>query len=1221
MKNQTDTKKLIHALLLSPLLALPLAGQAVTPARSSPPPTEAEDVVVLSPFEVSSEAEVGYAAATTLAGNRLNTELRDIGNAVSVITSQFLRDTGAVNNETLLQYTTATEVGNIQGNFTGVGNGANPNENDRFTRPNQNTRVRGLAQADNSRDFFRTDIPWDGYNIDRVDLQRGPNSIIFGQGSPAGIINSSTKQASFRTGGEVDFRFGSYGTTRASLDYNHVLLRNELAIRVAALREHEKFKQDPAHELDKRIYVATRYEPRFLKEGSARTIIRANFEKGDIDSNRPRSMPPYDFITPWFETGTIQGYRRTGPGQYVPSRTFQAMNRATYDPYLLQMQSGAPGTSQARANLANGDPNPTYQPWLGNFGQNFGGILANFNHDNSAPIGYRSPEPRTVRGIGPNGAIDRNIGGIPYNRQAAITSYSTFARNAGLPYSEFGIYKGRSLTDPSTFDFYNNLIDGPNKAEWQDFQSYNVILAQTFMNDKFGLEANYYNESYESGQLSMLTDTRNGIFVDVMETLSDGRPNPNVGRPFITDSGQFGNNRQTVDRNSARLTGFFRHDFTEGDRDAWWRRIVGRHTFTGLLAEDEVERDNRDFQRWAILDPNYYNLLGLPPPGQPDSMRFHEDLFAVHPVIYLGPSLRQQTTAGGTSIPRPTALHVPRSGTVRIFDSTWNAPGVNPAAVWTNPIDNSASTQAENPANYVGWRDMPVEITHAMDSQQNMDLLSTNARLTRSRTTTKALVWQGHFLDGALVGTYGYREDTDKSWSLQRTVRDSPGFGHIDFGPSYRLAEQVNNQVDVTSRSHSIVGHLNQLPFISNLTKDLPINVSLFYSESSNFEPAASRVDIYGESLAPPSGSTRDRGILLETKDGRYSLRINRFKTKVINATSSAIEGSWFIGSSQAWAANWANIFEYNILNGNTIGGADPNPLPDSSDRAGRYNYGPAPGETAEQARAREAAAVAAWRAWQQQVDPRFYQAFGINLSDRTREVAATSPVGLAVTEDATSKGWEFELNASPTRNWRIALNAAKVEAVRENIGGKALSEFVAAYENALRNTAAGDLRIWWGHAGAETTLMQWNGNFGSHWAQRKLQEGTAVPELRQWRVNLVSNYDFTEGFLRGFNAGIGVRWQDRIVVGFPPQPGAVPEQISFDLSSPYYGPTETNFDFWVGYGRKLTPRVDWRIQLNVRNAFEGNRLIPITVQPDGSPAAYRIAPAEIWSVSNVFRF
>lgn len=72
--------------------------------------------ISLSPFSVSAESG-GYMASRTLAGNRLNTELRDIGNAVSVVTSQFLQDIAATDSEELVGYTASTEVGGVQGNF------------------------------------------------------------------------------------------------------------------------------------------------------------------------------------------------------------------------------------------------------------------------------------------------------------------------------------------------------------------------------------------------------------------------------------------------------------------------------------------------------------------------------------------------------------------------------------------------------------------------------------------------------------------------------------------------------------------------------------------------------------------------------------------------------------------------------------------------------------------------------------------------------------------------------------------------------------------------------------------------------------------------------------------------------------------------------------------------------------------------------------------------
>ena len=53
----------------------------------------------------------------------------------------------------------------------------------------------------------------------------------------------------------------------------------------------------------------------------------------------------------------------------------------------------------------------------------------------------------------------------------------------------------------------------------------------------------------------------------------------------------------------------------------------------------------------------------------------------------------------------------------------------------------------------------------------------------------------------------------------------------------------------------------------------------------------------------------------------------------------------------------------------------------------------------------------------------------------------------------------------------------------------------------------------------------------------------------------------------------------------------------------------------------KLKERIDWKVQLNVSNAFSGDSLIPINTQPDGTPAAYRIAPSRTFKLTNTFSF
>ncbi len=1255
--NHTAMTKIKYRIAALAALLPPALVAQTAPAESDTASAGAkaadDEVIILSPFEVSATATTGYAASTTLAGNRLNTELRDIGSAVTVVTNEFLKDVGATDNRTLLQYTTGSEVGGSYGNFGGHGDGPLLDESSKFISPNTNTRIRGLAAANNTRDFYMTDIPWEGYAVDGVDLQRGANSILFGMGSPAGIINTRSKQAMFTNANEVSFRLGSYGANRQTVDFNRVLIDNQLALRVAALRNDDQFKQEPAYSKDERLYGAIRFEPAFLKKHGMRTILKANYEAGRVRSNNPRTLPPIDLITPWFYTGTYAG--KTLSGQ---DTVYTNLNRGTFNStQLTDDNTGRPNHGQIRPTInggANaGQPNPAYNPWVGNFAQQFGGPLVYFNSDNSAITGSWILEPGSYPGgISSTGAIDKTIGGIPWQRPGGISQYSDFAKNAGLPYASLGVYKNRSLSDSSVFDFYNQLIDGPNKKEWQDFRTYNVSLAQTFFDDQIGFEIAHNNEFYKNGRLSLLSGGNQALAVDINnvysdgtpagangEPFSDGTPNPNVGRAFVSDNGQGNNDSYLSEKKVTRATVFAIQDFEKLGKN-WVTKILGKHTVTGLFSTDENETESRSWIRYTADDA----YAALKTSGNPYAIT--DNYMVPNTVIYLGPSLLNRTTASGAYLPNPTTAQVVLPHNVWTFDSTWNRSTnpadpnyVNPAAVWINEYypdtsdfnDPTAkshpriSTQSENPANYVGWKEVPINWVDSETSQENRDHNTTSASLGRKRISTSAFVWQGQLLNKAIIGTWGVRQDIVKSWSPSVTSSGTYGAnaatrGVVDLSPDKYKLPETGSRDQKTSHSWMVVTHFNDLPGLDKLLAKSPIKVSYFYNKSSNFQPSAQRVDVYGETIGSPTGTTIDRGFLFETSDGRYSLKINRYRTKSLNVSNETLNGNfWFIGASQTWSGNWANHFQYDWT-GDRIADAVPNPDPNES----QYNYGPAPGETLADAQKREAAAVAGWRAWQAALDPRFYAAWKLDLTTPFNGagsgLSATVPNNMAVTEDTISDGYEVELNAQITKNWRLTFNGSKTSAERNNVGGAALTDFVTKYEAALNNTAAGDLRIWWGGPGNETTLYQWNKSFGSTYHMLKLLEGSNVPELRQWRFNLVTNYDFDSGFLKNFNVGGGMRYESSIIIGYPVIGGSGSTAI-YDLDKPYKGDAEYNFDFWIGYRRNIWKNIDWSIQLNVRNAFVGNELIPITTQPDGTPAGYRIRPPQTWQLTNTFRF
>jgi outer membrane receptor protein involved in Fe transport len=273
-------------------LAVPSTAQEVREVDERP-------VVELSPFEVVTDSNVGYLANNSLAGTRINAQLKDIANSVQVVTKEFLDDTGATNYGDLLTFTTSTEVGGLGGNAT-LDQLDSRTQRDEFSRrePQFFTRVRGLARLDLARDYFLSDIGLDTYITSEVTINRGPNASLFGLGSPGGISNAAIDRAmTDRTFGEVNLRGDEYGTVRASLNYNQVLLKDTLAVRVAALRNNQKYEQKQAEYDDERYFIAATWKP--LKNFA----IRANYETGDSFGNRPVTRLPTDRITPWIVNG------------------------------------------------------------------------------------------------------------------------------------------------------------------------------------------------------------------------------------------------------------------------------------------------------------------------------------------------------------------------------------------------------------------------------------------------------------------------------------------------------------------------------------------------------------------------------------------------------------------------------------------------------------------------------------------------------------------------------------------------------------------------------------------------------------------------------------------------------------------------------------------------------------------------------------------------------
>lgn len=68
---------------------------SLSPRRGLSPPHPPSETIELSPFVVQETDEVGFVAASSLAGSRVRTDLKDIASQIDVLTPEVSNDIGA----------------------------------------------------------------------------------------------------------------------------------------------------------------------------------------------------------------------------------------------------------------------------------------------------------------------------------------------------------------------------------------------------------------------------------------------------------------------------------------------------------------------------------------------------------------------------------------------------------------------------------------------------------------------------------------------------------------------------------------------------------------------------------------------------------------------------------------------------------------------------------------------------------------------------------------------------------------------------------------------------------------------------------------------------------------------------------------------------------------------------------------------------------------------
>ena len=1248
----------------------PAADAAKAPVAAGTNGSKEEEKVVLSPFTVTTTKETGYFAANTLAGSRMKTNLADLGAAISVVTRKQMEDFASVdlndvyryelNTEGSGTYTPATQAFRNDGILDVNAGGTQGNAVTSLTNAIAN-RVRGIGIPSAAINYYpaNSQLPPDAYNVQSFEISRGPNSMLFGLGSPAGIANTSTVQASLdRDSNQVQLRTDDRSSFRSSFSFNRALIKDKLAIYGALLYNDEEFQRKPSYDITKREYGAITYKP------FAKTTIRANFENYTNKNRRPNTISPVDYITQWNLAGRpiydalTKNITITSTGQvvgpYISSASSPNAQQvrdyirslSNYNPALRGTSATALGGTDTTFSFYNGQPiyggasgtalNPTlsltvpnpsasvlYVPGMSQYNSRAFMTIANGQLQNwyqplynqtyttayaipgvggtAAPLNVNNPISLIWNNAASADAYDRN------NFMSAGWTNNSFVNNLGN-------YRYPGVTDRSIYDYKKvNILQADYGS--QTNRNYNVDVDQEITHDLF-FNAGWFRQDFkQSSNYTVGQLNATAVSIDENKYLPDGTPNPYVGLPFVQDRDpdRYLNN-QLDDHFRAMLA--YTPDFTQ---KSGWLKFLGHHQFLGLWSRDES---------MALAVRQRLNYIGAG--SQAAAVRY-----VANP----------NNNADGT-----------RTG--------WNYGGATQRFFYLanpgDPMGKITSSSGEwNPTTYSGNIKVYNYGTNSFENAGVVETYNTFADPVRSQRTLQS--WSAgatdYFWQDRLTTTFGARLDKFKarnSTTAAVTLADGtviPALtpqqkflptGYFDlnsmwnrFGPWSRATGRTKTGGGVLTPFRNWAA-IDRRADSGNQFWQFVRDFGLVYNWSDNFDaPAGAQNDAFGRPLPNPQGIGRDMGFQFTALDNKLYARV-----------------TWFRSTSQ----------NQRIASGTALGRITsqvPLTTPDSA----------------------QASVDALFKGWARAIakinmgiDPRIDPAVALTPQQELDVQAAAAkiwglpytyyeslPGAITATGDAVATGTEIQVNYN-TGNWRNRLTFGKQVTSNSNVlkqyddwfavrnpvwqAAKAATFLLPQYQSfatyRIGDQTTGtqvDLTNFMTSYGFNSSVKLTNANGGTSIQNyidvnltpqvqlSKDLDGQEAPGQRKYRWAYNTGYDFTTGRLKGIGIGGAERWEAKSIIGYYGKSShgnaSNPNLIDIsDVTRPIYDKANFYTDLFVNYKTRVWhDKFGLTVQLNVENVFEDGGLQVVAVNYDASPYGYRIVDSRKFTLTTTLDF
>lgn len=224
---------------------------ALSPSETQAAESRSASSATLSPILFAAAGDVeritvrgAYFGKQNADSLKTPTLLVDVPQSLSVVTKLQIREQGFQSLADILQYTPGASIGQGEGH------------RDQMTIRGQNTT------ADFFIDGLRDDVQYFRplYNLERVEILRGANALLFGRGGGGGIVNRVTKTASTNeTFTSLIANIDTFASAIVAVDHN-VILNDDQAFRINGFYEHldnhrdeydgERFAINPTYSAD-----------------------------------------------------------------------------------------------------------------------------------------------------------------------------------------------------------------------------------------------------------------------------------------------------------------------------------------------------------------------------------------------------------------------------------------------------------------------------------------------------------------------------------------------------------------------------------------------------------------------------------------------------------------------------------------------------------------------------------------------------------------------------------------------------------------------------------------------------------------------------------------------------------------------------------------------------------------------------------------------------------